>query len=48
MVHKSKDWSIMDLATLFSELQEYEIVLNRLAKSKQVDKKKKNLALKAT
>lgn len=38
----------MNLATLFGKLQEHELVLSRLLESKEVDKKKKGLALVAS
>lgn len=45
-IYESKDTSFMNLTTLFSKLQEYEIELKCLAKSKESNKNKKSLTLK--
>jgi len=42
-----KDLPFMSLETLFEKLQEHELDLNRLVESKEGEKKKKSLALKA-
>lgn len=48
MISESKDLSTIDLAIMFDKLNEHEIELNRLAKSKEDNKKKNGLAIKTT
>jgi hypothetical protein len=43
-IRKSRDFSSMLLASLFSELREHELVLNRLDENDEMHKKKKNRA----
>ena len=45
-ITKSRDLSIMSLATVFGKLQEHEMELQRLNQHEENDKKKKGITLK--